>query len=110
MIINWLITWVLFIGLFVLAFYWLKRAYVIILKKDYSYVALKWGKSPAYPKKYAPYYFLTNLGAGLIFVLVIVFIVFYGLEYEKWTAAIGTTFWMKIFVEFILSRHAHLKK
>jgi hypothetical protein len=108
--INLILTWILFIGLFFLSFFWLKRAYVIIAKKDYSYVALKWGKSPADAKKYAPYYFVTNLAAGLVFVIVIFFIVFYGLKYEKWTAVIGTTFWMKIFVEFILSRHAHLQK
>ncbi len=104
------LTWILFIGLFPLSFYWMKRAFVIIVKKDYSNVALKWGKKPLKQKKYAPYYFLTNLAAGLIFILVIFLIVFYGLEYEKWTAVIGTTFWMKIFVEFILSSHAHMRK
>ena len=45
----------LFMALFPMAFIWLRRAYRIIFKKDYSEVALKRGEPPENPKKYAPY-------------------------------------------------------
>ena len=48
------ITWLLFLALFPMAFFWLRRAYRIFIKKDYSEVALKRGEAPADPKKWAP--------------------------------------------------------
>jgi hypothetical protein len=98
----------MFIGLFLLSFFWLKRAWRIGIKKDYSYVALKRGVPPKDPKKYALFYLLLNLIAGAILVADILLVVFIGLNFEIWTAIGGLTLWIKLFTEFIVSRQAHM--
>lgn len=92
-----------------MSFFWLRTAWRIVDKKDYSMIALKKGKSPENPKKFAPFYVMTNTIAGFVFIAVII-LIFFGLDYYSWTAIVGTTFWLKIFTEFIVSRHAHFPK
>ena len=101
---------ILFIGLFPISFFWLRRAWLIGKKKDYSYVALKKGLPPENPKKYAIFSLGINLIAGLTLVSVILLILIIQLKYETWTSIVGPTIWMKFFAEFILSRQAHLFK
>lgn len=105
--ISLALTWILFLALFPIAFYWLRRAYRIIVRRDYSEVALKRGMSPVNPKKFAPYTAATNLIAGAVTVGVIFLVVFVGVDYETWTAIAGSTIYMKFIFDFIISRHAH---
>lgn len=100
----------MFIGLFPISIYWLRRAWLIGVRKNYSFVALKRGVPPKDPNKYVKYSFGTNLIAGLIFALVILLIVLALIDYEQWTAIVGVTLWMKLFADFIISRHAHSKR
>ena len=102
-----IMTWLMFFGLFPISIYWLRRAWLIGVRKDYSFVALKKGVPPKNPKKYAKYSFLVNLIAGSIFVIVIILIAAAVIYYDQWTAIIGVTLWMKLFTDFIISRHAH---
>ena len=55
-----------FLALFPMAFYWLRRAYRIVFRRDYSEVALKGGMPPANPQKFAPDTVATNLIAGVL--------------------------------------------
>lgn len=103
------VTWIMFIGLLPLSIFWLRRAWIIGKKRDYSYVALKKGLPPNEPERYAKYSFALNLIAGLIFAIVFLLVLFTGLAYENWTAVAGITLWMKFLAEFILSRKAHMK-
>lgn len=100
-------TWVLFIALFPISFFWLRRAWRISIKRDFSEVALKRGQLPADPEKYAPYAAALNLLGGVILVCVIVSVVTAYFDYATWSAAAGVTIWMKLIADFILSRHAH---
>jgi hypothetical protein len=100
----------MFLGLFPVSFFWLRRAWRIGINKDYSYVALKKGEPPANPEKYAFLSMAFNLLPGLIFTAMILLVLITGLNYDIWTAVVGTTIWMKLCLEFILSRHAHMKK
>lgn len=102
------IAWIMFAGLFLLAFFWLKRAWRIGVKKDYSYVALRRGLPPKNPQKYALFSLLLNLIAGAVMVLDILLIVLLGLDFAIWTAIGGLTLWFKLFTEFIVSRQAHM--
>lgn len=102
------ISWIMFLGLFLLAIYWLRRAWLIGVKKDYSNVALKRGLPPKEPERYAKYSLFINLVGGLIFVIVILLVVIIGLEYKQWTSIAGITLWMKFLADFALSRKAHL--
>jgi hypothetical protein len=104
------LTWLMFVGFFPLSFFWLKRAWVIGKRKDYSYVALKRGIPPKDPQKYAGLFVATNLISGLVIFALIVLIVLMGLSYQIWTAVAGTTIWIKLFAEFIISRHAHMNQ
>lgn len=115
-LISVVLTWVLFLALFPMAFIWLRRAYRIFIQKDYSEVALKKGVPPAKPAAWAPMVGLVNLVAGGICVWVIVGVPIWiatGLligpfqNYESWSAIAGTTIWGKLIADFILRSQAH---
>jgi hypothetical protein len=107
--VNVAMTWILFLALFPITFYWTRNAWRILFNKDFSFVALKRGLPPPDPAKFAPYSAAINLiGAGIIF-FVILGIVSGSLPYATWSAIAGSTIWMKIIFDFILSRHAHMK-
>ncbi len=110
------ITWLLFLALFPLSFFWLRRARRILIDKNYSEVALKRGLPPENPAKFALIAGLINLIAGGIAVWIIVGVPFYiatGIEigpftaYQDWSAVGGVTIWSKLMADFILSRYAH---
>ncbi|WP_210544133.1 hypothetical protein [Rhodoferax sp. PAMC 29310] len=100
-------TWILFLALFPMAFVWLRRAWRITMRRDFSEVALKGGESPANSKKYAPYEAGINLVAGIIILGVILSVLSAALEYQVWSAIAGSTIWCKFFASFALSRQAH---
>jgi hypothetical protein len=101
------LTWILYLALFPMAFFWLRRAWRIVGKRDFSEVALKRGESPADPARWAPYEMATNGLAGIVAVFVIVSVAMGTLEYNTWTATAGSTIWCKFFADFALSRQAH---
>ena len=101
------LTWILFLALFPIAFFWFRRVWRIVVKRDFSEVALKRGEPPANPAKFAPYAALINFIAGIIIVFVIIGVVSGSLEYQTWSAIAGSTLWMKFIFDFILSRQAH---
>jgi small-conductance mechanosensitive channel len=101
------VTWLLFLALFPMAFFWLRRAWHILVKRDFSEVALKRGESPPNAERFAPYEMIINLIAGTIAVVVIVAVALGQLDYDTWTAIAGSTIWCKFFASFALSRHAH---
>lgn len=100
-------TWILFLALFPISYYWLRRAWRIVIQRDFSEVALKRGEAPPNPAKYAPYAAAINLVATGVLVFVIIGVVFALLDYETWSAIAGSTIWLKIIMDFALSRHAH---
>jgi hypothetical protein len=100
-------TWILFLALFPMAFFWLRRSWRIFIKRDYAEVALKRGESPPNPQRWAPVTGLINLAAGGVAVGVIVGVGLGRLSFENWVAIAGSTLWIKIFADFIVSRQAH---
>lgn len=105
--VSLVVTWLLFLALFPMTFFWLRRAWRIFIKKDYSEVALKRGEAPANPKKWAPYTGMTNLLAGAVAASAIIGVLLGLLPYKTWSAMAGITLWMKVFGDFIISRQAH---
>ncbi|MBX3604928.1 MAG: hypothetical protein KF788_06640 [Piscinibacter sp.] len=101
------LTWVLFLALFPISFYWLRRAWRIGVRRDYSEVALKGGEAPPNPRKWAPFELLINATGGLVLVGTILAIVAGALDYASWSAIAGSTIWCKFFASFALGRHAH---
>lgn len=101
------LTWILFLALFPITFSWLRRAWRIVVRKDYSEVALKRGKSPERPARFAPHAAAINLVCGASTAFVIGGVITASLEYETWTAIAGSTIWLKFMLDFALSRHAH---
>lgn len=110
------ITWLLFIVMFPLSFFWLRRAKRILIDKNYSEVALKGGLPPENPAKYALIAGLINLLAGATAVWVIIGVPLYiatgitigpFIAYQDWSAVGGVTIWAKLMADFILSRYAH---
>ncbi len=108
------ITWLLFLALFPMAFFWLRRAYRIFIKKNYEEVALKRGEAPKNPAKWAPATGIVNLLAGGTALVTIlgVLLTFAGIQnifspYKTWSAVAGVTIWFKVFADYIVSRQAH---
>jgi hypothetical protein len=101
------INWILFLALFPMAFFWLRRAWRILFRRDFSEVALKGGEPPPNAEKWAPWEFVINALAGLVIVFVIFGVILGVLEYGRWTAIAGTTIWSKFFASFAIGRHAH---
>lgn len=102
------LTWILYLALFPMAFFWLRRAWRILVRRDFSEVALRRGEPPADVERWAPYTMTINGVAGTVVVVVIVSVVVFALPYETWTAIAGSTIWIKFFLDFALSRHAHV--
>lgn len=101
------LTWILYLALFPMAFFWLRRAWRILVRRDFSEVALKRGETPSDAERWAPYTMVINGVAGTVVVVVIVSVLLFALPYGTWTAIAGTTIWSKFFLDFALSRHAH---
>ncbi len=101
------LTWVLFLALFPIAFFWIRRAWRIVVHHDFSEVALKRGKSPDNPAKFAAFAAAINMICGGLVVFVILAVLTGGFPYDVWTAIAGSTLWVKFMLDFALSRHAH---
>jgi hypothetical protein len=101
-------NWLFLLALFPIAFFWLRRAYRILFKNDYSEVALKKGEPPTNAEKYAPYEMAINMVGGVVMVVVLVAVLgFQALSSDDWIAIAGSTLWLKLFASYALSRHAH---
>lgn len=105
--VNVALTWVLFLALFPIAFYWLRRAWRIIVRRDFSEVALKNGEPPANPAKFAPIAAAINVIGGIVVGAVIVGVLGGYFAYDTWSAMAGVTIWSKLMADFVLRRHAH---
>jgi hypothetical protein len=105
--VNLAMTWILFLAIFPMAFIWLRRAWRIFIQKDHSEVALKKGEPPPNPKKWAPVVGTVNLIAGASAVSVIIGVLLGYFPYGTWTAIAGSTIWLKLIIDFIISRQAH---
>lgn len=103
------LTWVLFLALFPICFFWLRRAWRIGVRHDHSEVALKGGESPPQPEKFALFELLINLVAGVAVLIAIVGVLLGLFHYNTWTAIAGSTIWCKFFASFALARHAHVR-
>lgn len=104
----YIFNWIFLIALFPVAFFWLRRAWRILVKRDFSEVALKKGVPPPNAEKYAPYEMAINLVGGVVIVgLLVAVLGFQALASEDWIAIAGSTLWIKLFLSFALSRQAH---
>jgi hypothetical protein len=101
------IIWILFLALFPMTFIWLRRAWRIAAKRDFSEVALRHGEPPPNPERYALIAFVINLLGGILALTTIAGVVTATFDFETWNALAGMTIWCKIFADFAVSRHAH---
>jgi len=108
--VDLVLTWVLFLALFPMAFVWFRQVWRIAVKRDFSGVALKNGESPPNPAKFAPFDMVANLVAATVVLSVIIGVVGASLAKDEWTAIAGITIWCKLFFNYALSRHAHWDK
>lgn len=104
----YLLNWFFLLALIPVAFFWLRRAWRIGVRRDFSEVALKKGMPAPNAERYAPYELIINLLGGLVLVGVLVAVLgFQALGRDEWIAIAGSTLWLKIFASFALSRQAH---
>ena len=104
----YIFNWIFLLALFPVAFFWLRRAWRILVRRDFSEVPLKKGLPPPNAEKYAPYEMAINAVGGIIMVGVLVAVLgFQALAADDWIAIAGVTLWGKLFASFALSRQAH---
>lgn len=113
------VTWILFLAMPAIAFVWWRKAFQILIKKDFSNVLLKKGESPKKNLKVWGYLIATSnfLAGGVIFFVlfkVLLFAVFYykdlnavHFNFDVWSEATAITIWVKFIVEFIFKQQAH---
>jgi hypothetical protein len=106
-LISFVLNWALYLALYPVAFFWLRRAWRIFIKHDYSEVALKRGASPPNPKRWAPVVGVLHVIAGAVAIWLIVTIPLGRYDFESWIEIAGVTLWTKILLDFIISRQAH---
>ena len=106
-LLNFILNWVLYLALFPVAFFWLRRGQRIFIKHDYSEVALKKGESPPNPKRWAPFIGFSNLAGGLVAVWLIITVPLGLYTFSKWIEIAGLTLWGKLLFDYIISRQAH---
>jgi len=106
-LISFVLNWVLYLALFPVAYYWLRRAWRIFIQRDYSEVALKRGESPPNPKGWAPVSGTVNLIAGGIAIWLAICVPLGRYTFDRWIEIAGVTLWMKLLVDYIISRQAH---
>ena len=105
------LNWIFLLALLPVSFFWLRRAWRILMKRDFSEVALKKGLPPPHAERYAHWEFIINAIGGVIMVGVLVAVLgFQALAQEDWVAIAGSTLWIKLFCSFALGRHAHMKE
>ena len=103
-----LFNWIFLLVLFPVAFFWLRRTYRILIKRDFSEVALKEGLPPVNAERYAPYEMVINLVGVVVMVGVLIAVLgFQALKSEDWIAIAGVTLWVKLLLSFVLGRQAH---
>ena len=105
--VDLVLTWVLFLALFPTSFIWLRRSWRILGKRDMSEVALKRGVPAPRPRGYALVCGVLNLLAGAALLYVIAGVAWGSLAYDTWTAMAGITLWVKLCLDFAISRQAH---
>ena len=104
----YIFNWIFLLVLFPVAFFWLRRAWRILVRRDFSEVALKKGVPPPNAEKYAPYEMAINAVGGVVIVGVLVAVLgFQALAADDWIAIAGVTLWGKLLASFALSRQAH---
>lgn len=104
----YIFNWFFLLALVPVAFFWLRRAWRILVRHDHSEVALKKGLPPPDTARHALPEGLINLAGGLVMVSVLVAVLgFQALARDDWMAIAGVTLWMKLLASFALSRHAH---
>lgn len=101
------LTWILFLALFPMGFVWLRRAWRIVVRRDFSEVAVRRGEPAPNAERFAPFEMAINLIAGIVVLGVIVAVLTGTWSYNTWSAVAGSTIWCKFFASFALSRHAH---
>lgn len=101
------LTWLLFLALFPMAFVWLRRAWRILWRRDFSEVALRRGLAPQNPSRYASASAAINLLAGGVMLTVILGVLAALFDYATWSSMAGITIWLKLIADFIIARHAH---
>lgn len=106
-LLTFILNWVLYLALFPVAFFWLRRSLRIFVKHDYSEVALKKGEPPKNPKRWAPFTGLSNLVGGLIAVWLIIAIPMGIYTFDKWIEIAGLTLWGKLLFDFLIKSQAH---
>lgn len=101
------LNWILFLALLPMAFFWLRRSWRILFRRDFSEVALKRGVAAPEAERYAPYDAVLHLVAGAVILTVIVGVIFYQMPFDVWNALAGSTIVCKLLASFALSRQAH---
>lgn len=102
-----ILAWLLLLLGVALAGLCLKRAWTIVVRRNFAEVAVHRGKPPREPARWAPYAAGIHLTCGGIMVAAVLAALTGLAPFGTWTSAIGLTLWAYLFALHMLARSAH---
>ncbi|WP_119153855.1 hypothetical protein [Caldimonas tepidiphila] len=102
-------AWLLLLLALALAALCFRRAWTILVRRNFAEVAVRQGQAPADPARWAPYAAVIHLVAGAV-VLASVLAALLGLApFSTWSSTVGLTLWIYLFALHLLARRAHVQ-
>jgi hypothetical protein len=105
-----ILAWLLLLLGVALAALCLKRAWTIIVRRNYAEVAVRRGASPRQPERWAPYAAGIHLVGGALMIGAVLCALLGLAPFATWTSAIGLTLWAYLFALSMLARTAHRRE
>ncbi|PPE69109.1 hypothetical protein IS481_02470 [Caldimonas thermodepolymerans] len=102
-----LLAWLLLLLGIALAALCLKRAWTIIVRRNFAEVAVRRGQPPRDPERWAPYAAGIHLVCGALMTGAVLAALLGLAPYATWTGTIGLTLWGYLLALHLLARAAH---
>lgn len=103
------LAWLLLLLGLALAALCFRRAWTILVKRNFAEVAVRRGEAPADPERWAPYAAVIHLVAGAVVSAAVLAALLGWAPFETWSSAIGLTLWTYLFALHMLARRAHVR-
>ena len=100
------VAWLLFLAIPALAGGMLYRAWKILARREFRYVAPWHGRTVPQPERWAHWFAMVNLAGGALLLAILLAIVVHGISFGTWAGAVALTVWMYFIVTQLVARKA----
>lgn len=100
-------AWLLLLLAVALAALCFRRAWTVLVQRNFAEVAVLRGESPAEPERWAPYAVAIHLLAGGVMSAAVISALLGWAAFANWSSVIGLTLWFYLLALHVLARRAH---